>query len=386
MPISNLDRLTGLDASFLALETDGRAHARRLRTASSKVPPRTTTAFVDRIDRGLHLVPRYRQRLAFPPLGRRAARVGRRPALQRRLPRAPHGAAGARAARPSCGALAGRVFSQQLDRDKPLWEIWLVDTMADGRFALICKTHHALVDGISGVDILTVLFDLDAGPGGAASPAPAWSPRPLPSGAELLADARGRARRGAARGACADVLAAPDRAGADAGASVAGLAAMAAAGVAGAPPSPLNVRIGPHRRFAWAVGRPGDVQGDQGRAGRDDQRRRADRGRPARCARTCSAAGATPKGTELKAMVPISVRADAERGALGNRSRRCTRRCRSGWPTRSSASGSCTPRWRASRSPARPWARRRSRGSPTPPRRPCSARPPACSRASASST
>ena len=78
-------------------------------------------------------------------------------------------------------ALAGRVFAQQLDRDKPLWEIWLVDTMGDGRFALICKTHHALVDGISGVDILSVLFDLkpDADD---LPPAPAWSPQPSRAG------------------------------------------------------------------------------------------------------------------------------------------------------------------------------------------------------------
>ena len=113
-------------------------------------------------------MPRYRQRLAFPPLG--VARpvwvddphfnVGyhvRHTALP-----APAGEAELR-------ALAGRVFAQQLDRDKPLWEIWLVDTMGDGRFALICKTHHALVDGISGVDILSVLFDLDAGRGRAAA-------------------------------------------------------------------------------------------------------------------------------------------------------------------------------------------------------------------------
>ena len=83
--------------------------------------------------------------------------------------------------------LAGRVFSQQLDREKPLWEIWLVDGVADDRFALICKTHHALVDGISGVDIMTVLFS--------ASPevpeledAPPWAPQPAPSNAQLLVE------------------------------------------------------------------------------------------------------------------------------------------------------------------------------------------------------
>ena len=84
--------------------------------------------------------------------------------------------------------LAGRVFSQQLDREKPLWEIWLVDDVGDDRFALICKTHHALVDGISGVDIMTVLFDLEPDPP-EPEPAPAWAPRPVPSRAELLADA-----------------------------------------------------------------------------------------------------------------------------------------------------------------------------------------------------
>ena len=56
--------------------------------------------------------------------------------------------------------LAGRVFSQRLDRSKPLWEIWLAQGLEGDRFALISKTHHALVDGVSGVDIATVLFDL----------------------------------------------------------------------------------------------------------------------------------------------------------------------------------------------------------------------------------
>ena len=65
--------------------------------------------------------------------------------------------------------LAGRLFSQRLDRTKPLWEMWLVQGLADGRFAVVAKTHHALVDGVSGVDITTVLFD--------AAPEPAPIPR-----------------------------------------------------------------------------------------------------------------------------------------------------------------------------------------------------------------
>src|SRR4051794_16758728 len=121
--------------------------------------------------------------------------------------------------------LAGRVFAQQLDRDKPLWEIWLVDTMADGRFALICKTHHALVDGISGVDIMTVLFDLSPDAedleGG-----PSWAPRPAPSTAELAAEAIAERVTSPLR-FLRDVVAHPDRAGADAGRAAAGLAAFA---------------------------------------------------------------------------------------------------------------------------------------------------------------
>ena len=74
------------------------------------------------------------------------------------------------------------MFSQRLDRTKPLWELWLVEGLADGRFALISKTHHSLVDGVSGVDLATALFDLDARRG---SPSPA--PRPWVAAARALA-------------------------------------------------------------------------------------------------------------------------------------------------------------------------------------------------------
>ena len=84
--------------------------------------------------------------------------------------------------------LAARIFSQRLDRSKPVWEIWLVDGVEGGRFALVGKTHHCLVDGVSGVDITTVLFDLDREPQ-PASEADAWLPEPEPSDAQVLAEA-----------------------------------------------------------------------------------------------------------------------------------------------------------------------------------------------------
>ena len=74
--------------------------------------------------------------------------------------------------------LAARIFSQQLDRSKPLWELWLVEGLRDDRFAIVGKSHHALVDGVSGVDITTVLFDLDAEPQGAPASAAALARPP----------------------------------------------------------------------------------------------------------------------------------------------------------------------------------------------------------------
>jgi diacylglycerol O-acyltransferase / wax synthase len=213
-------------------------------------------------------------------------------------------------------ALAGRLFAQQLDRDKPLWEIWLVDTMADGRFALICKTHHALVDGISGVDILTVLFDLEQN-AKEPEPGPPWAPRPAPSSAELFADAVAERLTGPWQ-LVRNALSHPDRAGAEAGRAVAGLASQAAAGIQGAPQSPLNVRIGPHRRFAWVEADLTTFKAIKNALGGTINDvvltavAGALRAHLIRHARD-------PEGTELKAMVPISVRADAEHGALGNR-------------------------------------------------------------------
>ena len=91
-------------------------------------------------------------------------------------------------ARSSCGSWPAACSRSSSTARKPLWEIWLVDRVGDDDFALICKTHHALVDGISGVDIMTVLFDLEPEPP-EREPGPAWYPRPEPSGSSLFGDA-----------------------------------------------------------------------------------------------------------------------------------------------------------------------------------------------------
>src|SRR5215210_7894747 len=183
--MAHTDRLSALDASFLHLERGG-AHMHVGSVLVFDGDPPEYDDFVTQIERRLHLVPRYRQKLAFPPLGQ-----GRPVWVDD-----PHFNAGYHVRHtglPKPGGpqelrrLAGRVFSQQLDRAKPLWEIWLVDRVGDGAFALVSKTHHALVDGISGVDLATVLFDLEPDPKSAPHEGEPWAPQPEPSGVQLAA-------------------------------------------------------------------------------------------------------------------------------------------------------------------------------------------------------
>src|SRR5690606_20108978 len=88
--------------------------------------------------------------------------------------------------RPQLLALFERVEAQLLDRSRPLWELWFVEGLEGGNVAVIQKTHHALVDGISGVDVATVLFDFTREP--SLLDAPEWAPEPAPSAQQLLVD------------------------------------------------------------------------------------------------------------------------------------------------------------------------------------------------------
>jgi len=314
---TNPDRLTGLDSSFLHLE-DGATHMHVAGAAILEGRAPAYDELIEHIVSRLHLVPRYRQRLAFVPFGQGRPVWVDDPHFNVAF-HVRHTALPSPGGDEQLKRLCGRIFSQALDRSRPLWELWLVEGLADDRFAVLSKTHHALVDGISGVDIATVLFDTAPDPAGVA-PEPERTPRPLPSGAQLLADALleratlpaeiARSVRAALRG--------PRQVAAKLGGAAYGLGAVAAAGLRSAPPSPLNVRIGPHRRFTWVRsdlqqfkvvknalgGTVNDVvlAAVAGALGRYLRRREG-----------------PVDGTVLRAMVPVSVRADVERGALGNR-------------------------------------------------------------------
>ena len=316
--MANPDRLTGLDSSFLHLERDS-AHMHVAGCMVFDGEPPAYDELVEQILSRLHLVPRYRQRLAFVPLHQ-----GRPVWVDD-----PHFNVGfhvRHTALPSPGGdeqlkrLAGRVFSQALDRSRPLWEIWLVEGLAGERFALLSKTHHALVDGISGVDIATVLFDASPEPMPVAPPEQDWVARPLPSSAQLLADAlleRVTVPGEIVRGVKA-TLRGPRQVAGRMIRTVGGVSAMARAGLQPAPPSPLNVRIGPHRRFTW-------VEGDLDRF----KAVKNALGGTVNDVVLASVAGALGRYLRmhgeitddaiLRAMVPVSIRADVERGALGNR-------------------------------------------------------------------
>jgi WS/DGAT/MGAT family acyltransferase len=212
------------------------------------------------------------------------------------------------------------VFAQQLDRDKPLWEIWLVDGLEGDRFAMLSKTHHALVDGISGVDIMSVLFDTSPEPATPTDTGSRWLPRPLPSQAQLLGEAlveRATVPAELARSVRA-ILRGPRVVAEGLRDAAVGVGAMAWAGLNPAPPTPYNASIGPHRRFTWVRANLDDLKAIKNELGGtvNDVVLATIAGALGRHLRR---RGKNTDGLELKAMVPVSVRADVERGALGNR-------------------------------------------------------------------
>jgi WS/DGAT/MGAT family acyltransferase len=316
--VANTDRLTGLDASFLHLER-GPSHMHVAGCAVFRGDPPAYAELIEAISSRLHLVPRYRQRLAFVPLDQGRPLWVDDPHFNisfhvrhAALPR-PGGEAQLR-------RLAGRVFSQPLDRGRPLWELWLVEGLGEDRFALLSKTHHALVDGVSGVDIATVLFDTSPEPMPVAPPDTEWAPRPLPSGAQLLGEAlleRATVPAEMARG-LRRALRGPRTLAARSARALAGVGAFTWAGLQPAPDSPLNVRIGPHRRFTWVQGDLNTFKQIKNTLGGtvNDVVLAAVAGGLGRYLRR---RGDDVEGMELRAMIPVSVRADIERGALGNR-------------------------------------------------------------------
>jgi WS/DGAT/MGAT family acyltransferase len=248
------DPLTPLDASFLHVEdaTGNPMHVGSVLVFAGDAP--AYEDFLAQVEDRLGLVPRYRQRIATVPLGQGRPRWVDDEDFDLRYHVRTTGLPGTRGDA-ELRTLAGRVFSRALRRDRPLWEMWLVDGLAPAqaggpeRFAVISKTHHAMVDGISGLDVLSAIFapDEEAGADG-------WQPRRTPSGIELLAESlveRALSPRELLRPVRA-ALRGPRRFAEDVGTRLVGIGALAWAGRRPAPRTPYNRGLaGPDRRVAF---------------------------------------------------------------------------------------------------------------------------------------
>jgi diacylglycerol O-acyltransferase len=318
------DRLTALDSSFLHLE-DSSSHMHVASVTIFEGPPPSYRELVDHIESRLALVPRYRQRLRFVPLGQGRPLWVDDPHFNVRY----HVRA---TALPPPGnedqlkRLAGRVFSQQLDRSKPLWETWLVqgldregDSPNDaGRFALLSKTHHCLVDGIAGVDITAVMFDAAREPETPVASA-SWTPRPEPTSAQVLGEAlieRLTHPAEIVRSARA-ALRAPRMMATRALEAATAIGSLARTGLQ-APTTSLNVAIGPHRRFDWVrtdLGMFKQIKNALGGSVNDVVLAVV----AGAMRRFFEQRGEAVSELELKVMVPVSVRQNEEYGTTGNR-------------------------------------------------------------------
>jgi WS/DGAT/MGAT family acyltransferase len=311
------DRLTAVDASFLAQEHDAsHMHIGAVTILEGPVPAYSDLAA--HIRSRLHLVPRYRQKLAFPPLETGRPLWVDDPAFNLEY-HLRHSALPAPGSEAQLRTLAARFVSQRLDRGKPLWELYMVEGLEGGRFALISKTHHALVDGVSGVDLATVLFDLAPDPPPIEHPGRGWQPAPEPTTVALAT--RGfralvRTPVGfAARAAGAATH--PLETLATAREAAEGIGELVWAGLNPAPETPLNVPIGPHRRLEFVRCELEDFKQVKNAFGGtvNDVVLTVVAGGLRRWLR---ARGVRTEGLELRALVPVSIRPKGQGHTLGN--------------------------------------------------------------------
>jgi len=249
------ERMSAQDGSFLWFEQRNTPmHVSAI--AVLEVGPLATAAgdldterIVKHVESRLPLLPRYRKRIAFTPLDGRPVWIDD--------DRFDLGYHVRRAALPHPGSeevfkeWVGRTLSQRLDRERPLWELWIVEGLEGGRFAMVSKVHHAMVDGVSGMNLLTLLMSQDAEET-LRAPQP-WKPRPAPGPLGLLLGegVRGLESLGAAASSVLEALQQPRSTWAKLVECGAAVAQALEAGLRPPARTSLNVPIGPHRRVEW---------------------------------------------------------------------------------------------------------------------------------------
>ena len=322
MPRYNYDRLSAQDNSFLLMETRNLPMHVGSLLVFDAAPLKTPDGGIDfpsirdSIDAVLHRIPRYRQKLHWIPLDRHAVWVDDpRFSLDFHLR---HTALPRPGGKEQLKALAARIMAQPLDRNRPLWETWVVEGLDGGtRFGFLCKIHHCMIDGSSGVDLSHILLSPSAEVP-ETGPLPEFIPRPAPSRAQLMRDETLRRMSVPTRifegvRALGKVpnLAEEVRVRAQALTHLAGMGTTTDA-------TPLNGKVGPHRGFDWF-----DVPLERLKAIR----------RVAGCSindvvlTTVTGAvreylrhrGVNAEGLDFRVSAPVSVRKEEERGKLGNR-------------------------------------------------------------------
>lgn len=310
-----MERLSALDAEFLLVE-DGIAHMHIAGISVFEGPRPELSELVDMVAAKLHRVPRYRQRVRTVPfeLGRPVWVDDPHFDLDYHIRHTalPHpGDDGA------LRRLMARLMGQELDRERPLWELWFVEGLEDDRWALVSKVHHCMVDGVSGVDLLGVLLDVAPD---APVPAPQpWSPDPEPSAVAKVLDAWSAAvadRMGLALRAPA-ALRDPVRAAATVVDTGRGLLELVRH-LGRTTPTTLEGTIGPHRAWAYAVVPLADVKAirTQTDATINDVVLAVLAGA---FRELLAQRGEDPDATVLRTLVPVSVRTDDARGVPDNR-------------------------------------------------------------------
>ncbi|MHB8509266.1 MAG: WS/DGAT/MGAT family O-acyltransferase [Candidatus Dormibacteria bacterium] len=303
-----------LDASFLHIENENNPMHIGSVAIFDGPPPRYGDV-VRMVAGKLHLVPRYRQKVRLVPF-----QLGRPvwvddPHFQI-LYHIRHTAVPAPGGEEQLRNLAGRVFAQMLDRSKPLWELWIVEGLQGGRWALISKVHHCMVDGVSGADLLTVILDQRAD--AKVSARVNWKPEGEPGDLQLVADAlvgglgmpaqRLRALPGLVRSPLPDGM----------GVREVLRSVQVSLQMVRNRTAELNGPIGPHRRWSWAKSSLADVKAIRaGLPGTVNDVVLAVITRGFR--ELLIGRGAQVEGRVVRTLVPVSVRGPSERGTLNNR-------------------------------------------------------------------
>ena len=308
------DRLSALDCTFLQIENETQQmHVGWLMAFDGPVPDYAD--FSAHIESRLDALPRYRQRIQPMPLG-----VARPLWVDDPHFSLTHHLRHTAIPRPGDEAqlrtLCGRVMGQRLDRDRPLWEMWLIEGLPRRRWAVLSKVHHAMIDGVSGNDVLQLMLDVD--PDAPRSTPSTWQPDRPPSRRSLLGSSAAwtaripvEAGRAIARTARSPVESTRTAAARAYGVGQIGRAATH-------PTSVLNGPLSPHRRWAWARGDLAEVKAVKNATGStvNDVVLAAITGG---FRQYLAGRGETVEDDLLRTLVPVSLRLPHEHGQLGNR-------------------------------------------------------------------